>query len=408
MKLNVGPEETADEEEQLESISVLFRPQPDSMEDSESSPNQNENPRVDYSECCNCHKILVDRIIFPCCHGYCIQCFQVFVSEGLKNGENLLWCRFCEERFAVALHNCLKIPLELNRHVRKLAMRHKRPCEHCIEQKDSEFFCIQCEQCLCSDCSSEHINYSTSRTLHMLLAIRIPIFHSEVLDPEFYFCGEHSDNRLDFYCDNCEHLICIKCFAGHNAHRLSGIDDYSSALKDKMKVILSDINDGILYFRRMSNSFKRLQKDYYLRILRIRESVAKNVDIMKYFLEKQADTLNRELDFIAKFSEDGVTSTQNDCENCMMELQQFRLHVEEFIDGAKPSHLACFGEDLLERAKDLTQDVSDKKFLLQNLGVCKGEHAFHPVNISFAPNKPTMQVNTKNLVGELKTKTVKG
>src|SRR5688572_1504865 len=128
VKLEVGPVETAPEDdEQLEAVSVLFSHQPDSVEESGPSPYSKENLRVDYPECCSCHKILVDRVILPCCHGYCIQCIQAMLQD-LKNGEDLL-CRNCEKPSSIALQNCLKIPLEVMRPVRNLAMKKKGPCE---------------------------------------------------------------------------------------------------------------------------------------------------------------------------------------------------------------------------------------------------------------------------------------
>lgn len=75
-------------------------------------------------------------------------------------------------------------------------------CTTCGSDDPVVALCINCTLCLCEDCNKCHKKKSN---IHDIVGVQ-PIEMFIIL-----YCTKHPKNELDFYCQDCQNLICLSC-----------------------------------------------------------------------------------------------------------------------------------------------------------------------------------------------------
>ncbi len=131
-------------------------------------------------------------------------------------------------------------------------------CDDCVKRGPAAFFCCSCCEFLCENCGDHHRSSRKTKN-HELVSCtkeggKENIFKSVAHKP--LTCSVHSKESLDYYCNTCNDLLCIRCVVGkHKEHAYEEMDSVrekekselisylgkTEAAKDKLKNSISQV-----------------------------------------------------------------------------------------------------------------------------------------------------------------------
>lgn len=366
--------------------------------------------KATYDQCCQCNRILRDVVAFKCGHQFCIKCGQdMFTRETEGNCS----CRSCRLQFTLPKEgsgkdqlDIEKMPLKMKQVVRKLSLS-KVACEVCSSDEHAVYFCLLCHTKLCVKCSTQHINQSSKSSIHLLLNIERPIVLSG--SPEDELCVEHRDCGFQSYCFTCDALICTECLVDHTGHSISTITEYSSSLNEEISQTISKVDRIVSLLTSASSGFQNLQENSLQRMEQIKQEIQLNALMTRIWLDDQATSLERELNYVSEINRSRLKCLCSDLETVSEDIKRFRIHSEEFLQETKPLDLFHFGNDLKTRIKQLEKLGNDKLSELERIGFHRDGRFANPVAVSFVPFEARafmLQSGVKNVIGLLSTKSL--
>ncbi|XP_065889262.1 E3 ubiquitin-protein ligase TRIM71-like [Dysidea avara] len=87
-------------------------------------------------------------------------------------------------------------------------------CDYCGSDDPVVALCINCTLCLCDNCNKYHSKKNSTHDLVQLNEARLPMTTGAVgVRPKekILYCTKHPKNELDYYCRDCQNLICLSC-----------------------------------------------------------------------------------------------------------------------------------------------------------------------------------------------------
>ena len=175
--------------------------------------------KVNPLKCQLCLEVYKDPLLLPCLHSFCKKCL---VTEG-KRQEGLkahLHCPLssCKTNFTGGITTlpqnfALARQVEVSFIEKKLASGRKIPCDRCVKQSDGPaiVYCCQCSCFLCFTCKDNH---QTWRQMvdHEFVKVdegkKAAVKLGNIPQASPVYCLQHSDEKLKFYCQECEVLSC--------------------------------------------------------------------------------------------------------------------------------------------------------------------------------------------------------
>ena len=164
--------------------------------------------------------------MLSCCHSFCTQCIQSLINEG--TGDNTLSCPFCQQTIPVPKGGVASLPRNLHLvnnqgdTLHKITSNPPPSCDSCSENT-SIAYCTECTDFLCKRCWDAHQIVRSSRT-HSSFTLEDAHAMSQdkltkLIPPFIHICQDHTDQQLDFYCQQCIIPVCVKCtIINHKDH----------------------------------------------------------------------------------------------------------------------------------------------------------------------------------------------
>ena len=87
-------------------------------------------------------------------------------------------------------------------------------CDDCGSDDPVVALCINCTLCLCEDCNKYHSKKYSTHDVVQLNEACLPMTTGGVgVQPKekILYCTKHPKNELDYYCRDCQNLICLLC-----------------------------------------------------------------------------------------------------------------------------------------------------------------------------------------------------
>ena len=142
--------------------------------------------------------------------------------------------------------------------------------------------CENCQTELCKDCVEKHLTDESK--VHKVVS------HKQFLSTLRYpTCSIHS-KRCELYCDECDFSVCAKCVSSkhHKNHNVADIMEYYDR---KLKIVKKDLQE-------LETSVYLKCQEFESSIIKQREDLKKNSQILTTALKAQGEIWHREIDNI--------------------------------------------------------------------------------------------------------------
>ncbi|CAC5400456.1 unnamed protein product [Mytilus coruscus] len=210
------------------------------------------------------------------------------------------------------------------------------PCSRLNKSSDAMKYCTDCDDALCTDCTTAHsaLKITISHNVVDATALTGRAFNLQK------YCNDHQDMPLEFFCSDHDCLLCRSCMA--NTHRTCGkilpIDVAAKGIKSS--VMFDDISKDISALRKSAKELvedrqknkKRVQQTKELtqqKITKFRNDINKHLDQLEKKLSSDVDTMERELDEKASTDLSESETIEKDIEDIWEQINFLTKHGSE-------------------------------------------------------------------------------
>ena len=231
--------------------------------------------RVDPLKCQACLEPYIDPFLLPCLHSFCKKCL-VAEREQQGDSEGKLKCPTCKSGFVVpsggisgfTQNFSLARQVEMSTYEKKLSSGGEIPCDRCAKQANgyAVVLCCQCCFFLCLSCKENHQSWRQMMD-HELVEVgeeKIQGNKLPKIPQKPIYCSQHKDEKLKFYCQECELLTCRDCFMySHKDHTnrpyTEIIDQVSAEIRESLnscEEVVNKLEEAELKFNNLKMRIK--------------------------------------------------------------------------------------------------------------------------------------------------------
>ena len=196
------------------------------------------------AECPLCLDTVKNPKTLPCLHSFCLECLDKLANFARRQLQTTIKCPVCQTSFPIPDTDTfanLPSSFHLNRLVDVLALEESgvqaQKCNTCDDNNPATSYCFVCQTFMCASCFQSHQRFKTTRGHRNVLIDKLQAQDVQELIERPVMCSQqfHEDQPLEFYCEDCKVLICLKCsIVIHNRHRVT--DTRKAALEQKMQM----------------------------------------------------------------------------------------------------------------------------------------------------------------------------
>ncbi|XP_015762189.1 PREDICTED: E3 ubiquitin-protein ligase TRIM71-like [Acropora digitifera] len=196
------------------------------------------------AECPLCLDTVKNPKTLPCLHSFCLECLDKLANFARRHPHVTIKCPECKTSFPIPDADTfanLPSSFYVNRLVDVLALEDSsvkaQKCNTCDENNPATSYCFVCQTFMCASCFQSHQRFKATRGHRNVLIDKLQAQDVQELIERPVMCSQqfHEDQPLEFYCEDCKVLICLKCsIVGHNQHLVT--DTRKAALEQTMQL----------------------------------------------------------------------------------------------------------------------------------------------------------------------------
>ena len=221
--------------------------------------------------CGLCSEYYTDPLMLPCLHSFCKKCLIKVKEE--QGREESLKCPTCDDTVPLPSHGkieSLTQNLWLAHKVMEASVKEKIsgkesiPCNQCDDAAIA--FCCSCCSFLCDFCKKGHKRIKKTAQHELIELGGKKVFEGGLpsLSRQPVYCTRHEDEKLKFYCRECEKLACRDCIlVTHKDHKYHDYVEEGDAAREALKQIGAKCNEAKLsgtFAESITNGEKMLQQ----------------------------------------------------------------------------------------------------------------------------------------------------
>ena len=214
-------------------------------------------------ECGMCLDIFDDPRNLPCGHTFCFKCIKKSVDT---DKDKQPFCALCRASWSVpdeGLQGLMK-NFVLNSFVNSIGQQFDTVIKCALvddgdEHGTAEYFCIDCWDPLCADCSKMHKKSKVTKT-HDIKKM-VDVTDADVQQhrqKEEAKCLKHNEKVLEYYCNDCKCAVCVTCrMTSHFQHTCEGLHENDGKFIERIQ---RDIEEDIKLEASCSTQLAKLEQ----------------------------------------------------------------------------------------------------------------------------------------------------
>ena len=210
------------------------------------------------AECPLCLDTVKNPKTLPCLHSFCLECLDKLANVARTQLQTTIKCPVCQTSFPIpdtGTFTHLPSSFHLNRLVDILALEDRiaqaQICDSCDENNPATSYCFVCQSFMCASCLQSHQRFKATRGHRNVLIDKLQAQDVQELISRPVMCSQeyHTDQPLEFYCEDCKVLACHKCsVVSHNRHRMRDTRKVAQEQKIQLKDAMSKVRAEILVY----------------------------------------------------------------------------------------------------------------------------------------------------------------
>ena len=322
------------------------------------------------TKCVICLDFYNDPRSLPCLHTFCLKCIQGYCKDKCPGDNDD--CPVCRNAFIIPDNGVEQLRSDV--FIKGLAdvqiASNKPtdivPCEGCTEDGEdltsnaspATMYCTGCGQKLCERCSKPHQRLPDGT--HKVVAFGSEV-REELLKSQGAFCRQHSTNRLELYCIQCQQNICLTCHV--TKHRKHNCEDINEIYEGYRLIIehdiqqVSDLETNVLQLVSQNDS---VYKQFVGDVQDVENAIQTNARELKNQIDKAVDELLKELSGIRTASSKDVNERNDRLQFQLAALQSFTRYCKELLSSGKPCDITHGYNDIHTRASELLKQDMEK------------------------------------------------
>lgn len=278
-------------------------------------------------QCSVCLKNYQDPRLLPCFHSFCANCLESScLQKGKRKGKpDSVYCPICTETTELTSKGIQGLPKNMYMEhlvdLQSSAFKTKVNCDLCVGSEVATNRCKDCECNLCEFCTQAH-RKQRKTSYHSLMSVEEENGSSSSdvglagsgrssncasrkassTSRMVLTCKEHAKEILDFYCEDCEVLICHKCISeSHAHHRRSSLQEANEQYSELLHGLLSkahplagSISEAIKNISFVSISIQERSKTISVEIIEFVSSQMKALQEHKRLLLLQLEAVKNQ------------------------------------------------------------------------------------------------------------------
>src|SRR6218665_1052198 len=342
-----------------------------------------------------------------CIHTFCFQCLNEVVDKSDKKPGDEIQCPVCRKEFTIPndgvqgiqknffMAGIIQVRSALNQTKTTVV-----PCDVCkantsVSQSNTStatLRCLDCQENLCEDCYKMHKAFKMSRN-HKVLEIDGEVGEEEAITIlDVVNCDDHRGKVLDYYCAECEKVVCVSCFVeSHKAHDCKDVNTVEGKFRKKIKSCSDKIST--LVEELLSKKEKLESKENFLTKIAARErDILQRSDDLKKMIAEQTKSLLNSLDEIKNRRLKKIQTREDEMDRQLIILESFKSYCDELRSKGSASDVCRSKDELLRRTNELEDDHVD----------IMGQRVSCHLTL-LAPDLKTLLIfNNGNIIGRLK------
>ena len=199
--------------------------------------------------CGVCSKPYNDPRILP---SFCQQCLHHEIEK--SGSQQVFKCPTCERSTSIPVgihHLHLRFEVEVAGYMSKIASNSEVCCDPCIDGRSgpAEVFCCTCYPFMCTFCHEHHKRHPKLSKHNIIELDQEGTKQLQTtMKPRDHYCSQpnHEDNKLNFYCETCNLLVCRDCTTvAHKDHGVSEVSTVAEAHRGDMRRTLQHVQDTL-------------------------------------------------------------------------------------------------------------------------------------------------------------------
>ena len=331
-----------------------------------------------------CSEYYTDPLMLPCLHSFCMKCLVKIKEE--QGREESLKCPTCDANVPLPsgkvkglTQNLWLAHKVLEASVReKISSKESILCVQCTSSRDAVAFCCSCCLFLCGFCKNAHKEMRKTMS-HELIELGGKKVEGvlPVVSRQPTYCAVHDDEKIKFFCQDCEMLVCRDCITvNHKDHERIECTEEGKAACKALKESAAKCNEAQVpgtFTESIANGEKMLQQ-IDTRKEEIEKEIEETFMKLKTILEERRRYLLAETEEIASAKKESVKKQLNEfrrLENGVLLGCQLAQSVSECEDSGEVLSIKKLITDQLERclkaSKDHPREIQEDGVILTKL-----------------------------------------
>jgi len=211
-------------------------------------------------------------------------------------------------------------------------------CDKCGDNDDPVVaLCVNCESYLCQDCQMSHSKKNKAHNIVPLCSIIKDGTTIQFTADQALNCQKHRGNKLDYYCETCDEIVCLYCTAkDHVGHTYDSVQKTAS----EHRIILLEITAPV---EGINNNLSEAEDDIICMQEKVKEQAIEIDQQIDKCYGEQIEKLNEQCKQLKKQLQDAVSQKGKTLKKqlkCVKLLQSELMDIKELREGLEktPDH----------------------------------------------------------------------
>ena len=235
----------------------------------------------------------------------------------------------------------------------------RQTCGNCDENAPAASFCFECKTFLCSACLAAHNRMKASRSHRQTPLNNLAAGDVEELIQRPVMCekSNHRQEPLEFYCQDCQMCICNKCSATtHNQHVKLDMADAADQHKAEISQSIQKVRDRIAHSKQGMDKEQENFDSFKQQVESSRDKVRAAMSELYRILKEYETSFMERLDDLLTQQREAHAAKQKNFELSLAQMTSSVDYMEAIVQRNIGAEILQSQTSIAERAEKILQE----------------------------------------------------